>query len=127
MADAAQGILGHLREHLPQARIAGFTLQPMVPKGDNHELILGMTTDAVFGPVLLFGQGGNAVEALNDTAFALPPLNMHLACDLIERTRIHRVLQGVGGIAATRIDDVALSLVKLAQLAADLPGWRKSR
>lgn len=121
VADAAQGILGHLREHLPQARIAGFTLQPMVPKGDNHELILGMTTDAVFGPVLLFGQGGNAVEALNDTAFALPPLNMHLACDLIERTRIHRVLQGVGGIAATRIDDVALSLVKLAQLAADLP------
>jgi len=121
VADAAHGILAHLREHQPQARIEGFTLQPMVPKGDNHELILGMTSDAVFGPVLLFGQGGNAVEALNDTAFALPPLNMHLACDLIERTRIHRVLQGVGGIAPTRIDDVALSLVKLAQLAADLP------
>lgn len=121
VADAAHGILAHLREHQPQARIEGFTLQPMVPKGDNHELILGMTSDAVFGPVLLFGQGGNAVEALNDTAFTLPPLNMHLACDLIERTRIHRVLQGVGGIAPTRIDDVALSLVKLAQLAADLP------
>ncbi|HBG51320.1 MAG TPA: GNAT family N-acetyltransferase, partial [Gammaproteobacteria bacterium] len=121
VSEAAQGILAHLRQHQPEARIEGFTLQPMVPKGDNHELILGMTTDPVFGPVLLFGQGGNAVEALNDTAFALPPLNMHLACDLIERTRIHRVLRGVGGIAATRIGDVALSLVKLAQLAADLP------
>ena len=121
VAEAARGILAHLREHQPHARIEGFTLQPMMPKGENNELILGMTTDAVFGPVLLFGQGGNAVEALNDTAFALPPLNLHLACDLIERTRIYRVLQGVGGIPATRIDDVALSLVKLSQLAADLP------
>jgi acetyltransferase len=69
----------------------------MIDRPDAHELIVGIIVDAQFGPVILFGHGGTAVEILEDTAVALPPLNMRLATDLMARTRVHGLLQGIRG------------------------------
>ncbi len=66
----------------------------MIQRPRAHELILGVDTDAVFGPVLLFGRGGTAVEVIADRAIGLPPLNLPLAHDMIGRTRVSRLMKG---------------------------------
>lgn len=91
---AAEGMIKRAAELKPDAVINGFTVQKMAPRSGAHELIVGMTTDPLFGPVLLFGEGGTAVEVIADRAVALPPLNMHLARDLISRA----YLQAAGRI-----------------------------
>ena len=93
----------------------------MVHPPDAHELLVGMTSDPIFGPVLLFGQGGSAADVINDIAIGLPPLNMHLSRELVSRTRIFRVLQSYHGHAAADIDAISLTLVKLSQLIIDIP------
>jgi len=119
---AAEGLLVRVKNHRPDCRITGFTVQPMARKPrDGHELIIGATTDTVFGPVMLFGQGGTTVEIVKDIAIALPPLNMKLALDLISRTRIYRVLSGYRDIPAAAIEGIQLTLVKLSQLIIDHP------
>jgi len=118
--DASQAMIKRINDALPGANVSGFTVQPMVPRADAYELIIGMVSDPVFGPVILFGHGGSAVEALNDTAFALPPLNMHLARDLMGRTRIHRLLEGAGGMPPAPLDAIAMTLIKISQLVASL-------
>jgi acetyltransferase len=80
-----------------------------------------MSEDRQFGPVILFGQGGVAVEVVKDKAVALPPLNLRLARALMERTRVFRLLQGYRGRKPADLDGIALTLVKLSQLVADLP------
>jgi len=75
--------------------------------------------------VVVFGRGGTAVEIINDKALALPPLDLHLARDLIERTRVSRLLRAYRDVPAVKADAVALVLVKLAQMAADLPEIRE--
>jgi acetyltransferase len=84
------------------------------------ELIVGLTTDALFGPVLLFGRGGTAVEVVADKALALAPVNLMLARDLISRTQVYRELKGYRGRPPADLDAIALTLVKLSQLACDL-------
>lgn len=78
------------------AAFEGVTVQRMITD-HGTELILGASTDAQFGPVLLFGAGGTLVEVLQDRALALPPLNRSLARRWIEQTKIFKVLQGVRG------------------------------
>ncbi len=86
------------------------------------QLIIGVFNDAQFGPVILFGHGGEAVEAIDDLAFALPPLNMHLAREVMTRTRIYSMLEGGQGMpAAADIESIALVLVKVSQLICDIP------
>jgi acyl-CoA synthetase (NDP forming)/RimJ/RimL family protein N-acetyltransferase len=98
---------------------------PLLPENaaaapEAHPLVLGIDEDPVFGPILLFGQGGAAAELLHDGVAALPPLNAVLARDLMMRARVWRLLQGYRGRPAADLDAVALTLVKLSQLAADL-------
>jgi acyl-CoA synthetase (NDP forming)/GNAT superfamily N-acetyltransferase len=88
---------------------------------DAFELVAGTVVDPVFGPLILFGHGGSATELLNDRALALPPLNLQLAQELMSRTRIWRLLRGYRGRRPASIDALALTLVKLAQLVADIP------
>ena len=106
----------------PEARVDGFTVQPMVHRPHAHELIVGMVDDSHFGPVLLFGHGGVAVEVIGDKALALPPLNMHLAREMMSRTRVHGLLQGYRAVPAADLDAIALTLVKVSQLVCDLAG-----
>ncbi|MEX2643677.1 MAG: GNAT family N-acetyltransferase, partial [Acetobacterales bacterium] len=117
--EAAEAMLARVRELRPDARIDGFTVQPMVRRSGALELIAGISVDAQFGPTVLFGHGGTAVEVLRDTAVALPPLNLHLAQELIARTRVSRLLAGYRDRAPADSEAIALTLVKVAQLAAD--------
>ncbi len=119
--DAAEDMLRRIRQARPDARLEGFAVQPMVRRPGAIELIVGMSNDAQFGPVLLVGHGGTAVETINDRALGLPPLNMRLAKEMISRTRIHRLLRGHPGQAAANLDAVALTLVRVAQLVIDVP------
>jgi acetyltransferase len=105
----------------PQAHVLGFTVQAMASRAGAHELIVGIATDAVFGPVVLFGEGGTAVELRNDRAVGLPPLNDRLARDLIARTRVGPLLAGYRGRPA--VDQPALvgAMLRVSQMACDLP------
>jgi acetyltransferase len=116
---AAREILDRVREGAPDAAIDGVIVQQMVRRHGSHELIVGISEDAQFGPVILFGQGGTAVEEIGDTAMALPPLNPLLARSLIERTRIYRLLRGYRDQPPADLEAVALTLIQVAQLAAD--------
>jgi acetyltransferase len=120
VASAAARMLARVSKLKPDARIDGFTLEPMAESGEGVELILGMSEDSQFGPVMLFGQGGVAVEQLGDRSLALPPLNLTLAREMIERTRVFRLLRGYRDRKPVDLDAVALALVKLSQLACDL-------
>jgi len=122
---AAAEVLAKARAAKPQARIAGLLVQPMILRPKARELIAGIADDPTFGPVIVFGHGGTAVEVIDDKALGLPPLDLNLAHDLIARTRVSRLLPAHRDVPAARTLDVALLLVKLSQLAADLPEVRE--
>jgi acetyltransferase len=118
---AAEAMLARVRSARPQARVRGFTVQAMVQRPMSQELIVGASVDPIFGPVLLFGQGGTAVEVLADRALALPPLNRMLAREMISRTRVARLLAGYRDHPPARLDAIGDVLVALSQMLADLP------
>ena len=123
---AATGdIIARARALRPEARIAGVIVQAMVVRPKARELILGLADDPTFGTVVVFGRGGTAVEIINDKALALPPLDLQLARSLIERTRVSRLLRGYRDVPAVKQDAVAMVLVKIAQMAADIPEIRE--
>jgi len=118
---AAERMRRRLAELRPDARLDGFIVQEMARNPEAHELIAGAATDPVFGPVILFGQGGLAVEVAGDHAVALPPLNTVLARDLIDRTRVARQLAGYRNHPAADMDAIAAVLVQVARLVAEVP------
>ena len=118
---AAQRMQLRLAELLPQARLAGVSVQQMARRPDAHELIVGAATDAVFGPVILFGQGGISVEVTADHAVALPPLNTVLARDMVGRTRVAKLLAGYRNRPAADMDAILWTLMQISQLVSDLP------
>jgi acetyltransferase len=118
--EAAQLMLVRVAQRQPSARLSGFTVQPMVRWPQAYELIVGMVQDPQFGPVILFGHGGTAVEVIEDKALALPPLNMRLAHEVIARTRISKLLKGYRGLPGVDLDAVALALLRIAQLVIDI-------
>ena len=121
---ATADILARARSLRPEARISGVMVQAMVVRAKARELILGLADDPTFGTVVVFGRGGTAVEIINDKALALPPLDLQLARSLIERTRVSRLLRAYRDVPAVKHDAVAMVLVKLAQMAADIPEIR---
>lgn len=106
-----------------EGHFLGVTVQPM-EKLDGYEVILGSTTDAQFGPVMMFGTGGSLVEVYQDSALGLPPLNTTLARRMIERTKIYTALQGVRGRAPVDIDALERLMVRFSQLVVEHP-WIK--
>ncbi|MBA1147539.1 bifunctional acetate--CoA ligase family protein/GNAT family N-acetyltransferase [Ectothiorhodospiraceae bacterium WFHF3C12] len=116
---AAEGMLERIKSEQPDARIQGFSVQPMVRRPGAYELIVGMTEDQQFGPVILFGQGGTAVEVVKDQALGLPPLNMNLALETMSRTRIFHQLKGYRGLPAANMDAIAMTLIRVGQLVTD--------
>jgi acetyltransferase len=119
--DAAAAMLRRVAQLRPDARIDGFTVQAMVRRPNALELIVGASIDPMFGPVLLFGQGGTSVEVVADRAIALPPLNEPLAQALIERTRIARLLKGWRDVPPADMAAVTGVLTAVSQLLADEP------
>jgi len=118
---AAKAMAERLARLRPDARLAGFTVQGMARKPGAHELIVGVSSDPVFGPVILFGQGGTAVEIIADRSLALPPLNLALARDLVARTRIADLLRGYRDRPAADLEAICMTLVRVSQIAVDCP------
>jgi len=116
---AAKQMNARVSEVLPKARLEGFIVQEMIVRPGAYELIAGVTTDPTFGPVILFGQGGTAVEIVKDESLELPPLNTVLARAQIERTRVASLLKGYRGRPAADIDGVVNVLVQLSRIVAD--------
>ncbi|WP_426173779.1 bifunctional acetate--CoA ligase family protein/GNAT family N-acetyltransferase [Massilia sp. TWR1-2-2] len=118
---AAQRMQKRLAELQPDARLDGFSVQQMARRPDAVELIVGAATDRVFGPVILFGQGGISVEVTGDHAVALPPLNTVLARDMIGRTRVAKLLAGYRSRPPADMEAILWTLTQLSQLVSDIP------
>lgn len=117
---AAAAMERRLREKAPEATLTGFSVQEMIRRPRAPELIVGATVDPIFGPVILFGHGGVAVEVIGDRAVALPPLNIALARDLVSRTRISRLLEGYRDRPPADRQALYLALTQVSQLIVDL-------
>jgi len=121
--NAYQQIETSVREKAGAGHFLGVTVQPMV-KLDGYELIVGSSVDPQFGPVLLFGTGGQLVEVFKDRSLALPPLNTTLARRMIEQTRVCEALRGVRGRKAIDMGALEELLVRFSQLVVEQP-WIK--
>jgi acetyltransferase len=119
--EAAVKMNAHIGKNMPQARLQGFTVQNMIKKPNAQELIVGVNTDRVFGKVILFGQGGVAVEVVKDSAVQLAPLNMGYAKDLISRTRVSKLLAGYRDKLPADVGKIATTLCGISQLVTDIP------
>jgi acetyltransferase len=97
----------------------GVTVQPMIKFKDAYELIIGSSLDPQFGPVLLFGTGGQLVEVFKDRALALPPLNTTLARRMMEQTKIYKALKGVRGRKPVDLHALEVLMVRFSALVAE--------
>jgi acetyltransferase len=122
---ATRQMLTEIKAARPDALIEGVTIQPMVYRKDAFELILGISTDDVFGPVIVFGAGGTGVETIGDSAMSLTPLDLKLATDLIHSTRIYKLLKGFRDKPSVDLKELALCLVRLSSLAVQHPAIRE--
>ena len=100
--------------------LAGFAVRPWIDRNDACALRLGIALDETFGPVIVFGRGGPMGQLLPDQAVTLPPLNLNLARQVMSATDVSRLLEGACGGASEVLDEIALALVKLSQMAADI-------
>lgn len=125
VGSAARSMIASVRKRHPDAHIGGIVLQPMAMSQDGIELFLGLAENPVFGPVVVFGHGGNSVEVMRDTSFELVPLDLNLAEYQIQATRVSNLMDGYRGHPAVDRGPVAQTLVKLSQLAIDIPEIRE--
>ena len=121
---AYQNIETSVKQKAKAADFLGVTVQPMI-KTDGYELIIGSSLDPQFGPVLLFGAGGQLVEVFQDSSIALPPLNTTLARRMMEQTKIYKALQGVRGRKSIDIAALEQLMVEFSQLVVEQPGIKE--
>ncbi len=124
VARAFDAIRASVHERAGGEHFLGVTVQPMARLSAAYELILGASLDPQFGPVLLFGAGGQLVEVFRDRALALPPLNRTLARRVMERTRIFHALSGVRGRKSVPLEELEELLVRFSDLIIEQP-WIK--
>ena len=118
---AFEEMTGEVARGRPAARIEGVSVERMVASPHGRELMVGVTTDEVFGPAITFGAGGIAVEVLRDRAVALPPLNAALVADMIRGTRVAKMLDAFRHLPA--VDRAALEevLLRASEMACEIP------
>lgn len=121
---AYNDLIEAVRARCPEAEIRGATVERMYRSPHGRELLVGAVRDPVFGPVVSFGAGGTAVEVLRDRAVALPPLNGYLAHNLIDRTRISRLLEQFRNLPPARRDEVEQVLLRVSELLCEIPQIR---
>jgi acetyltransferase len=105
----------------PNARIQGVSVQPMVSRENARELMIGIKRDPVFGPAIVFGAGGTAVEVLRDRAVALPPLNSFLVDDMIRGTRVSALLGAFRNLPPANRPEIEAVLLRVSEMACELP------
>ena len=118
---AARGMIERAGRAEPPVSVSGFTVQRMVMRGHARQLLIGVSTDRLFGPVIVFGEGGRALEIFRGLAVGLPPLNKPLADDLITRSKAAALLEARGHLPAADRDALALTLTKISQIVVDHP------
>jgi acetate---CoA ligase (ADP-forming) len=117
--DAYDLMMLRIRERLPRARLEGVYVEKMCKCG--REVILGMTRDAQFGPMLMFGLGGIFVEVMKDVTFHIAPITFDEAMQMLETTRSFALLKGVRGQSGVDLAAIAAALQRISQLATDFP------
>lgn len=118
---AAELMRARIEQAVPGARFEGFSVEPMHTARSGLELIVGVSSRGDFGPMLLFGEGGSAVEVVADTTLELPPLDATLARRMIERTRVYKKMRGFRHVPPVAFDAVVLVLTRISQLVVDWP------
>ncbi|MBI5949753.1 MAG: acetate--CoA ligase family protein [Chloroflexi bacterium] len=119
VAAAYDAIMASCKQHVPGAKITGVAVQHMAPQGT--EVIVGMTTDPQFGPVMMFGLGGIMVEVLKDVSFRLVPLTSRDAGQMIGEIKGKPILDGVRGQPASDIEALKNTIVKVAEFVEKHP------
>jgi acetyltransferase len=118
---AYQQILDNVQHNRPGAQIDGISIEPMIVKPNGRELMIGVTSDPVFGPVITFGAGGTTVEIMGDRAVALPPLNSFLVRELIQNTRIAKMLGTFRNMAPANMAALEDVLLRVSEMVCELP------
>jgi len=118
---AYQHIIDSVQLNRPNARVEGISIEPMIVKANGRELMIGVTTDPVFGPVITFGAGGTSVEIMGDRAIALPPLNSFLARELIQGTRIAKMLGPFRNMLPANMTALEDVLLRVSEMVCELP------
>jgi len=119
VADAFELMMLRIGHKAPDARLEGVYLERMVPKG--REVILGMTRDPQFGPMLMFGLGGIFVEVMKDVTFHLAPITSGEAMQMLRGTRSYNLLEGARGEASVNLSAIGEALQRISQLVTDFP------
>lgn len=114
-------LIDEVSQKVPDATISGVTIEQMYRNSNGRELMLGIMRDPVFGPVISFGAGGTTVEIMGDAAISLPPLNRRLAIDLINRTKVSKLLGEFRHMPAVDMDQLIDVLLRVSNLACELP------
>ena len=119
VADAFDLMMLRINKHAPKAIIGGIYVEKMAEKG--LEVIIGMTRDPQFGPMLMFGLGGIFVEVMKDVTFHLAPITETEAVQMLQSTRSYELLQGKRGLKEVDIHAIAVALQRISQLTTDFP------
>ncbi|MEW5904823.1 MAG: bifunctional acetate--CoA ligase family protein/GNAT family N-acetyltransferase [Pseudomonadota bacterium] len=122
---AYQHIIDNVQQNRPNAKVEGIAIEPMVVKPNGRELMIGVTSDPVFGPVITFGAGGTTVEIMGDRAVALPPLNRFLVRELIGETRISKMLGHFRNLQPANIEALEDVLLRVSEMVCELPLLRE--
>lgn len=117
--DAYDLMMMRIKRSLPDVPLDGVYLEEMASKG--REVILGMTRDLQFGPMMMFGLGGIFVEVMKDVSFNLAPITMNEAMQMLKATKSYEYLLGTRGQAAVDIESIAIGLQRMSQLVTDFP------
>ncbi|MDP1717194.1 MAG: bifunctional acetate--CoA ligase family protein/GNAT family N-acetyltransferase [Burkholderiales bacterium] len=117
-------IIADVKKNRPGVNIEGVAVEPMSQKPNSRELMVGVTRDPVFGPVITFGAGGVMVEVMGDRAVALPPLNRYLAQNLIDGTRVAKMLQAFRHMPPAKLEALHDVLLRVSEMVCELP-WLK--
>jgi len=118
---AYRQLVDQVSSRVPDANISGVTVEKMYRSQNGRELMIGIIRDPVFGPVISFGSGGTTVEVMDDAAISLPPLNRRLATDLINRTRVSRLLGAFRQMPAVDMEKLVDVLLSVSSIACELP------
>ncbi len=122
---AYKQLVDQVTQNVPDAKISGVNVEKMYRSSNGRELMIGIIRDPVFGPVISFGSGGTAVEVMGDSAISLPPLNRRLAQDLINRTKVSKLLGQFRNMPAVDMDQLIHVLLRVSSMACELPWIRE--
>ncbi len=118
---AYHAIIENVMSKRPQANINGISIQPMIVKPNGRELMVGVTNDPVFGPIITFGAGGTTVEIIADRSVALPPLNKFLVKELINHTHVAKMLGTFRNMPPVNMEALESVMLRVSEMVCELP------